>query len=150
MRILFVCTGNMCRSPLAERLTTSRAERSLGAWAARVHVDSAGTDAVDGRGMDGRSAQVLAAEGARRRVSQDDDVLDPIGQASRVHRDVAEQIAACLEPLTDLLFTPANLTAQPRTAQSAEPRTMQMPALAAGRGLISPPPPPVWGAAARA
>jgi protein-tyrosine phosphatase len=60
MRLLFVCTGNMCRSPLAERLTSSWAERALGASAARVRISSAGTNARDGHEMDATSAAVLA------------------------------------------------------------------------------------------
>jgi protein-tyrosine phosphatase len=59
MRVLFVCTGNMCRSPLAERLLRAWAAQELGAGAAIVRVDSAGTAATDGQPMDERSAQVL-------------------------------------------------------------------------------------------
>ena len=59
MRLLFVCTGNICRSPLAERLAATLAEEALGASAATVLVRSAGTDALDGKGMDARSASAL-------------------------------------------------------------------------------------------
>jgi protein-tyrosine phosphatase len=59
MRILFVCTGNICRSPLAERLATVWADQSLGPAAAGVVVRSAGTDALEGRPMDRRSGQAL-------------------------------------------------------------------------------------------
>ncbi len=59
MRLLFVCTGNICRSPLAERLAAVWAEQSLGAGAATVHINSAGTDAMDGHAMDTRSAAAL-------------------------------------------------------------------------------------------
>jgi protein-tyrosine-phosphatase len=45
MRLLFVCTGNTCRSPLAEALARREAiERGL----AEVEVASAGTSAWDG------------------------------------------------------------------------------------------------------
>lgn len=45
MRLLFVCTGNTCRSPLAEALARREAiERGLG----DVEVASAGTSAWDG------------------------------------------------------------------------------------------------------
>jgi protein-tyrosine phosphatase len=63
VRILFICTGNMCRSPLAERLTSAWAEHMLGAEATAVHVRSVGTDAVEGREMDRRSARALAELG---------------------------------------------------------------------------------------
>jgi protein-tyrosine phosphatase len=56
MTVLFVCTGNICRSPLAERL----ASRWLGGL---VPVGSAGTHAVDGRPMHPLSAAVLERHG---------------------------------------------------------------------------------------
>lgn len=59
MRLLFICTGNICRSPLAERLASAWAEQALGAGAATVHVRSAGMEALDGRPMDSRSAAAL-------------------------------------------------------------------------------------------
>ncbi|MEI4273198.1 hypothetical protein TEK04_15840 [Klenkia sp. LSe6-5] len=57
MHVLFVCTGNICRSPLAERLTT--------AFAAELGTDeltagSAGTGALVGHGMDPDAARALA------------------------------------------------------------------------------------------
>uniref|UniRef100_UPI00110CA76D arsenate reductase/protein-tyrosine-phosphatase family protein n=1 Tax=Modestobacter altitudinis TaxID=2213158 RepID=UPI00110CA76D len=57
MRLLFVCTGNLCRSPLAERLFRSWVERELGS-ARGVRVESAGTAAAVGP-MDERAAQAL-------------------------------------------------------------------------------------------
>ena len=59
MRLLFICTGNVCRSPLAERLAAAWATRSLAADAARVHISSAGLDAPVGRHMDPHSAAAL-------------------------------------------------------------------------------------------
>ncbi|UXH76330.1 low molecular weight protein-tyrosine-phosphatase [Roseateles amylovorans] len=40
LSVLFVCTGNICRSPTAEGVLRSKLS-SLG-WADRVHIDSAG------------------------------------------------------------------------------------------------------------
>ncbi len=65
MRILFVCTGNTCRSPLAERLTRGLVDASLGASAAALDVGSAGTSAVAGAGMDPTAAHVLRGLGGR-------------------------------------------------------------------------------------
>ncbi len=186
MRLLFVCTGNICRSPLAERLAVRWAEQALGANAATVHIRSAGTDALDGKAMDKRSAAALVELGgdptgfkaqtvdprmaedadlvltmtrrhrrlvlgaapralrhtftlpeaadllrtadlrgvvelpmshrarelavrlndgrARRRGHESDDVFDPIGESSGVHKQVADRIVRKLRPLADVLF----------------------------------------------
>jgi protein-tyrosine phosphatase len=59
VRLLFVCTGNVCRSPLAERLALAWARQSLGAGVAGLEVRSAGLRAPVGRPMDPHSAAVL-------------------------------------------------------------------------------------------
>lgn len=59
MRLLFVCTGNLCRSPFAERRTLDL----LGGGEASLQVGSAGTRAVVGAPMDEDSARVLAEFG---------------------------------------------------------------------------------------
>ncbi|MBB5164245.1 low molecular weight phosphatase family protein [Mycobacterium sp. AZCC_0083] len=56
MKILFVCTGNICRSPTAERLAI--------AYGARSHLQdftasSAGTHALTGHPMEPNAAQIL-------------------------------------------------------------------------------------------
>ena len=55
--LLTVCTGNVCRSPLLERLLQQHLDRSLGPGA--VAVRSAGTAARVDSGMDERSARLL-------------------------------------------------------------------------------------------
>lgn len=57
-RILTVCTGNICRSPLAETLLRSRLSDL------RVDVHSAGTHAVVGHEMTGQAQTVAVARGA--------------------------------------------------------------------------------------
>jgi protein-tyrosine phosphatase len=52
--VLFVCTGNICRSPLGEHLLRSRLDASV-----PIRVFSAGTAAVVGMGIDGPSALAL-------------------------------------------------------------------------------------------
>ncbi len=63
MLILFVCTGNICRSPMGERLTRAFMDDALGSAAGAVTTRSAGTHAVVGRGMDRSSGLVLAGLG---------------------------------------------------------------------------------------
>src|SRR4051794_14997408 len=51
-RLLYVCTGNVCRSPFAEIVTTDLLRRRLGEdLASRISVTSAGVQAVVGSGM---------------------------------------------------------------------------------------------------
>ena len=60
VNILTVCTGNICRSPFAERfLQRGFDELAPGTF----NISSAGTDALVGRAMDERSAQRLADAG---------------------------------------------------------------------------------------
>ncbi|MEQ8145780.1 low molecular weight protein-tyrosine-phosphatase [Streptomyces sp. OP7] len=61
-RVCFVCTGNICRSPMAESVFRARvAEAGLGD---RVEVDSAGTGGWhEGEGADSRTVAVLRDNG---------------------------------------------------------------------------------------
>jgi protein-tyrosine phosphatase len=61
--VLFVCTGNICRSALAERLSRAYLDDALGKDAALVRVHSAGVQAVVGSGVHPDSALVLAGLG---------------------------------------------------------------------------------------
>jgi protein-tyrosine phosphatase len=61
--ILFVCTGNICRSPIAEQLTRHLLRERLGADVARFSVTSAGTAATGGARMDPHSHAALAIRG---------------------------------------------------------------------------------------
>ena len=70
--VLFVCTGNICRSALAERLARAYLDDALGDDARMVRVHSAGTQAVVGAGVHPDSALVLAGFGG-----------DPAGFAAR-------------------------------------------------------------------
>jgi len=68
VRVLFVCTGNTCRSPLA----AAALAEELGADAHRVQVRSAGTSAWEGQPASEGSVRVAAADGIdlRRHRSQ--------------------------------------------------------------------------------
>lgn len=59
-RVLFICTGNVCRSPIAEGLFRAmiKAQRSSG-----IEVASAGLSALDGLPPSDHSIDVLAEEG---------------------------------------------------------------------------------------
>jgi protein-tyrosine phosphatase len=57
--ILFVCTGNICRSALAERLGRAYLNQWLRDTASAIRVVSAGTQAVVGSAMHPDSALVL-------------------------------------------------------------------------------------------
>lgn len=50
-RVLFVCTGNICRSPFAERLLRARLDSLLGPAAERIEVASTGTQGLVGEPM---------------------------------------------------------------------------------------------------
>lgn len=58
-RILVVCVGNVCRSPMAEALLRSR----LGALGLRAHVESAGLAALVGRPADPLAQTILGERG---------------------------------------------------------------------------------------
>lgn len=68
--VLFVCTGNICRSPAAELLF--RARVGAAGMTVPILVGSAGTSGLSGRGMDAASARALRALG-----------VDPSGHAAR-------------------------------------------------------------------
>ncbi|WP_448614613.1 arsenate reductase/protein-tyrosine-phosphatase family protein [Modestobacter sp. URMC 112] len=191
MRLLFVCTGNICRSPVAAALMATWVAAELGQQSAEVLIDSAGVAAAVGRPMDTDSCWALGQVGgdperlgehrarrlvesdidcadlvltmtrghrrtvlgmapralkrtftvpeaaallesveassigqlplearagelafrlnaarARRRVSDGDDMPDPIGRPAEVHLDVAARIALDLRPLAEVLFSP--------------------------------------------
>jgi protein-tyrosine phosphatase len=57
--VLFVCIGNVCRSPLAERLLRERLRESLGELSEAVTVESAGVRALAGRPMESSAAKEL-------------------------------------------------------------------------------------------
>lgn len=60
--ILFVCLGNICRSPTAEAVFRARAERA--GLLSRLHVDSCGTgDWHVGKKPDSRAVQAAAMRG---------------------------------------------------------------------------------------
>src|SRR5947209_12318907 len=61
--ILLVCTGNICRSALAERLGRAYLDSVLGADTTSIQLSSAGTRAVVGSAMHPDTALVLEGFG---------------------------------------------------------------------------------------
>jgi protein-tyrosine phosphatase len=94
--ILFVCTGNICRSPTAEGIARARA-RELGL---ELHFDSAGThDYHIGEAPDARSRQVARSRGtsiddlrARQISTQDFHQFDLILAADRGHLRLLQRL----------------------------------------------------------
>jgi protein-tyrosine phosphatase len=86
-KILVVCLGNVCRSPLAERLLRMRFEQMLGDGASAVHVSSAGVRALVGDPMHELSAAELRRLGG-----------DPAGF-------VSSQVTAARATEADLVLT---------------------------------------------
>lgn len=62
--VLFVCTANVCRSPLAERLLMRQLPHGSGPWTQLVPVASLGARARAGAGMAPFAAEVLLGRGA--------------------------------------------------------------------------------------
>lgn len=90
--VLFVCSGNRYRSPIAERLFTAR----LGPHAQRFGVGSAGTIAVSGAPMSPRAADAIADLGggaglfAARQLTADlVGSADVVLGLAREHREAA-------------------------------------------------------------
>lgn len=61
--VLFVCTANICRSPVAEALFRAHLQKMLPEEWAGWRVESAGTWASDGEAISPNSKQVLARRG---------------------------------------------------------------------------------------
>jgi protein-tyrosine phosphatase len=94
-RILFVCTGNICRSPFMERLIRVRLETSLRDRRDRIEVSSAGTWGLTGEPMSPDMAELLVEYGAdpvgfvARDLTPDDIIAaDLVLTASREHRSL--------------------------------------------------------------
>lgn len=93
-RILFVCTGNMCRSVIAERLAVNGLWARLGDRAASFGVTSAGTAGMNGAPIHPLTATVLGRFGVPADgitscslTERDIDAADLILSVGREHRD---------------------------------------------------------------
>ncbi|WIB36471.1 hypothetical protein [Curtobacterium sp. MCJR17_043] len=146
MRILFVCSGNICRSPLGAQVLQAR----LGP-AASVHVvESAGTIADDGAVMDGAAAAqsvrlggVTEAHRSRYLTEQIAASADLVLTAERSHRSAVVQLAprAAKRAFTIKQFA--------RVLDGLEPGGPRRRALAGGPGRTGRAPPRCRPAAVR-
>jgi protein-tyrosine phosphatase len=147
-RILTVCTGNVCRSPMAERLLRSGLAQRFGDEAAGVVVGSAGTGALVGEEMTSPTQVLVARHGgeaaghgaralAEQLVAEADLVLAMTrrhrGDVLRLHpratrRAFTLREAARLAPLVD--------RAELQVGSLEDRLRALVPAMAAKRGLV--------------
>ena len=98
-RVLHVCTANICRSPMAERLMREGLRQRWGGDPADVVVESAGTSGFAGRCMEPGSVLALAGYGldgadfrARTLSAEHVAAADLVLTASREHRAAAVRL----------------------------------------------------------
>lgn len=105
--VLFVCTGNICRSPTAEGVLRARAEASGRSAPETLRIDSAGTTAYhEGEPPDPRAAAAALARGydlsgitARQITPADFDQFDLLLAMDRSHLQALRR--ACPPHLLD-------------------------------------------------
>jgi protein-tyrosine phosphatase len=95
-RVLHVCTGNICRSPMAEHLMRAMVEQGWPEQADRVEISSAGTWGHTGSPMEPFALSTLAERGvdgtpfrARELVAEHVAGADLVLAATRDHRAAA-------------------------------------------------------------
>lgn len=149
-RVLHVCTGNICRSPIAEGLTRSGLQARLGGGAERFLVESAGTWGHSGSPMEPHALTVLAALGvdggafrARELVAEHVVAADLVLAATREHRAAAVVLQPRAAARTFTLREFARLAAavDPASLPDGDPverARALVRAAAAQRGLVPP------------
>jgi protein-tyrosine phosphatase len=153
-RILTVCTGNICRSPLIERLLIARLRGQLSAQdAGRFEITSGGTGAMAGDPMAPEAAELLRALGgdpdgfvSRDLLPEMLDGPDLILTATREHRRLvvtqrprALSRTLTLRELARLLrpVTPAEIDQRVTNDDPVERMRAIVAAALANRGLVA-------------
>ncbi|MCU1569663.1 MAG: hypothetical protein JWR33_404 [Naasia sp.] len=140
-RVLVVCTGNICRSPIAEQLL--RARTSEGG----VAFSSAGTGATPGAAMPGEAAELSRAYGgepdghvARRITRALIDESDLVLTAAREHRGAVVELSprASRHTFTILQFARLLASVDPVDLAAAGTPAEVVAAAAARRGYARP------------
>jgi protein-tyrosine phosphatase len=149
-RVLYVCTGNICRSPLAERLARHELGRRLGPDAGLIEVTSAGTHGLTGHEMYVEAATVLEGAGgdpagfvARLMGADHVTQADLVLTATREHRAAVVRLDPRASRRTFTIREFARLAAEvdPSALPLTDPLSRLRVAVeeaAAHRGLVGP------------
>jgi len=150
--ILVVCTGNICRSPIAERLLVAGIQQRLGAGARAFEVSSAGTWGHSDAAMEPAAAATVRELGgepggfrARELTSAHIAAADLVLTATREHRAAVVTMVPRASGRTFTLREFARLTAGVEASELPglpEERARALVGLAAGRRGIPPLPAP--------
>src|SRR5579884_54277 len=142
--VLFVCTGNLCRSPMAACLFAARLGDVDG-----IRVGSAGTWGRDGAPMEPEAARVVAElggdprrfPGARRLTAELVEAADLVLTAAREHRAAVVTLVPRAARKTFTIREFGRLTAAVDALPGADPAARAAalaPAAAGRRGFIPP------------
>ncbi|MCA1711439.1 MAG: protein-tyrosine-phosphatase [Actinobacteria bacterium] len=149
-RVLHVCTGNICRSPMAEHLMRAGLQERLGADADLFVVESAGTWGHTGSPMESYASSTLQRYGvdgsaftARELVAEHVAAADLVLGATREHRAAAVVLHPRAAARTFTLREFARLTSavDPAALPNGDPverARALVKAAAANRGLVPP------------
>jgi protein-tyrosine phosphatase len=147
--VLFVCTGNICRSPMGDRLLAAGLRKHFGDEAAAVDVRSAGTWGRDGAPMEEYAAEAVIERGGDPSGFAARELRDfHVGEAglvlgaTRDHRAAAVTMVPRASAWTFTLPEFARLAAAVDASTLPRPLAERFPALvkaaAAKRGLVRP------------
>ncbi len=148
-RVLHVCTGNICRSPMAERLMSAGLAERLGGRVDRFVVESAGTWGHSGSPMEPYAQSTLAGYGvdgadfrARELVAEHVAGADLVLAATREHRAASvvlhPRAAGRTFTLREFARLAATVDAGELPSDPVERARAAVQAVAARRGTVPP------------